>query len=48
MRDDELYVPEEDAWVSEIEAEYTGGSVDYYKVPITNPTTEGNRPYLAE
>lgn len=26
---------------------YTGGSVDYYKVPITNPTS-GKVPYLAE
>ena len=28
--------------------EYTGKSVDYYKVKVDNPTTEGNTPYLAE
>lgn len=28
--------------------EYTGGSVDYYKVKITKPTTKGNEPYVAE
>lgn len=28
--------------------EYTGGSVSYYKVEITNPTTPDNTPYLAE
>lgn len=30
------------------EPEYTGGSVNYYKVQVDNPTTEGNSPYLAE
>ena len=30
------------------EPEYTGGSVNYYKVPITHPTTEGVKPYVAE
>lgn len=33
---------------SEIEGEHTGLSVDYYKVPVTNPTTEGVQPYVAE
>jgi ABC-type ATPase with predicted acetyltransferase domain len=28
--------------------EYTGKSVDYYKVKVDNPTTESNTPYLAE
>lgn len=27
---------------------YTGGSVDYYKVPVNNPTTDNNPPYVAE
>lgn len=27
---------------------YTGGSVDYYQVTITNPTTEGRPGYIAE
>lgn len=31
-----------------IEGEHTGLSVDYYKVPVTNPTTEGVQPYIAE
>lgn len=30
------------------EAEYTGGSVSYYKVLIENPTSEDNPPYTAE
>lgn len=30
------------------EKEFTGGSVDYYKVEITNPTTAENLPYMAE
>lgn len=30
------------------EGEYTGGSVNYYKVKIDNPTTEGKDPYEAE
>ena len=29
-------------------AEFSGGSVDYYKIPIHNPTTPWNTPYLAE
>ena len=32
----------------EIKEEYTGKSVDYYKVNVDNPTTESNSPYLAE
>ena len=28
--------------------DYTGKSVDYYKVKVDNPTTESNTPYLAE
>ena len=28
--------------------EYTGGSVSYYSVLITNPTTPGRQPYIAE
>lgn len=28
--------------------EYTGGSVSYYSVNITKPTTEGREPYIAE
>lgn len=28
--------------------EYTGMSVDYYKVPIENPTTQRTEPYVAE
>lgn len=31
-----------------VEPEYTGSSVSYYKVSITNPTTEGVKPYVAE
>lgn len=27
---------------------YTGGSVDYYQVKVTNPTTEGRPEYIAE
>ena len=30
------------------EGTYTGGSVDYYQVTITNPTTEGRPEYIAE
>ena len=30
------------------EPEYTGGSVNYYKVEIKNPTSEGVAPYTAE
>lgn len=30
------------------EPEYTGGSVNYYKVEIKNPTSEGVTPYTAE
>lgn len=30
------------------DVEYTGGSVDYYKVEVKNPTTDGNEPYMAE
>lgn len=30
------------------ELEYTGGSVNYYKVEIKNPTSEGVTPYTAE
>lgn len=30
------------------EPEYTGGSVNYYKVEIKNPTSEGVVPYTAE
>ena len=30
------------------EKEFTGGSVDYYKVQIANPTTDDNAPYMAE
>ena len=26
----------------------TGGSSDYYKIQVDHPTTEGNKPYLAE
>lgn len=33
---------------AEKKEEYTGKSVDYYKVKVDNPTTEGNTPYLAE
>lgn len=29
-------------------SEYTGGSVDYYQVSITKPTTPGRQPYIAE
>lgn len=32
----------------EVKEEYTGKSVDYYKVNVDNPTTESNTPYLAE
>lgn len=28
--------------------EHTGGSVTYYQVPITNPTTPGRAAYIAE
>lgn len=28
--------------------EYTGGSVGYYSIEVTNPTTEGRPPYIAE
>lgn len=28
--------------------EYTGGSVSYYTVRVSNPTTEGREPYQAE
>jgi len=28
--------------------EYTGGSVSYYTVPVSNPTTAGRPAYLAE
>lgn len=28
--------------------EYTGGSVSYYSVEVTQPTTEGRAPYIAE
>lgn len=31
-----------------VEPEYTGGSVDYYKVPIVNPTTPYALGYIAE
>ncbi|WP_315127343.1 hypothetical protein [Comamonas antarctica] len=30
------------------EAEYTGGSVSYYQLEITNPTTPGRAPYTVE
>lgn len=30
------------------EKEYTGGSVSYYQVEISNPTTPGRAPYTAE
>lgn len=30
------------------EAESSGGSVDYYKCPVQNPTTDGVEPYIAE
>ncbi len=30
------------------EGERSGGSVDYYQVPIERPTTEGRAPYIAE
>lgn len=30
------------------ERKLTGGSSDYYKVPITKPTTPGKAPYEAE
>jgi hypothetical protein len=30
------------------EGEKSGGSVDYYQLPITNPTTKGRDPYIAE
>ena len=30
-----------------VKAEYTGGSVDYYKVDVKNPTT-ASEPYMAE
>lgn len=30
-----------------VKAEYTGGSVDYYKVEVKNPTT-ADEPYMAE
>ena len=36
-----------DVFITEQE-EYTGKSVDYYKVQIKHPTTETNVPYLAE
>lgn len=44
------------AWLSRLrqrpitdKPEYTGGSVDYYKVEVKNPTSFGiNTPYLAE
>lgn len=29
-------------------SEYTGGSVSYYSVKVTNPTTPGKAPYEAE
>lgn len=32
----------------EKQPEYTGGSVSYYSVLITNPTTPGRQPYIAE
>jgi len=35
-------IPEED------DGEYTGLSSNYYKVDITNPTSEDNEPYTAE
>lgn len=28
--------------------EHTGGSVDYYQVPVRHPTTKGRKPYVAE
>lgn len=28
--------------------EYTGGSVGYYSIEVTHPTTEGRPPYIAE
>jgi hypothetical protein len=31
-----------------VEAEYTGGSVSYYRVQIALPTTVGTEPYVAE
>ena len=34
--------------LKEKQPEYTGGSVSYYSVPITNPTTPGRQPYIAE
>lgn len=30
------------------EPEHTGGSVNYYRVDIARPTTEGTEPYTAE
>jgi len=36
-----------DDW-PEAAGEFTGSSVDYYKVDITNPTTADNTPYQAE
>lgn len=32
----------------EVEEEYTGGSVSYYTVYVTNPTTGGREPYYIE
>ena len=32
----------------EADKEFTGGSVDYYKVQIASPTTAENTPYMAE
>lgn len=40
--------PEIFAIDKEVEEEYTGGSVSYYTVYVTNPTTGGREPYYIE
>lgn len=32
----------------QVAPEYTGGSVGYYSIEVTHPTTEGRPPYIAE